>query len=214
MLRAFVLILLLANAGYYAWGQGYLLEWGFGPAQQTEPHRLAQQLQPQALRVVPADEARRLEAQARPPECLQAGPIEDASVARVRQVLAGWPASSWTLEPVSEPGRWIVYMGKYASEENVTRKKGELRQIGVAFEPLSNAELEPGLSLGGFSSQARAEEHLERLAGRGVRTARVVQERPEVRGQRLTLPALDDGLRGRLDELRTALNGKTLRPCR
>ncbi|HYF19828.1 MAG TPA: SPOR domain-containing protein [Ramlibacter sp.] len=214
MLRAFVLLLLLANAGYYAWANGYLLQWGLGPAQQSEPHRLQQQLQPQALRVIPGDEVRRLEAQARPPECLQAGPIEDAAVGRVRQVLAAWPASAWTLEPVSEPARWIVYMGKYASDENVTRKKGELRQIGVAFEPLSNPELEPGLSLGGFATQAAADEHLERLATRGVRTARVVQERPEVRGQRLTLAAIDDGVRARLDDLRSVLGARTLRPCR
>jgi hypothetical protein len=69
-------------------------------------------------------------------------------------------------------------MGKYADAEHVTRKKGELRQIGVAFEPLSNASLEPGLSLGGFASQADANAQLEKLATRGVRTAKVVQERP------------------------------------
>ena len=49
---------------------------------------------------------------------------------------------------------------------------------------------------------------------RGVHTARVVQERPEVTGHKLTLPAVNDDLRGRLDELRASLAGKTLRPCR
>jgi len=96
----------------------------------------------------------------------------------------------------------------------VERKKGELRQIGVAFEALSNPELEPGLSLGGHPTPDAANQQLERLAVRGVRTARVMQERPDQRGQRLTLPAVDDALRPRLEELRAALGGRTLRPCR
>jgi hypothetical protein len=105
-------------------------------------------------------------------------------------------------------------MGKYPNDENVARKKSELRQIGVAFETLANAELEPGLSLGGFPTQAEANAQLERLAARGVRTARVMQERAPVSGWKLTLPALDDTLRARVDDVRPALGGKTLRPCR
>lgn len=217
MLRLVVLLLLLANGGYFAWAGGMLRPWGFGPPEQHEPHRVAQQLRPQALRVLPAEESRRLEAAdaaTRPPECLQAGLLEDAAVDSVRQVLAGWPSAAWMLETVTEPPRWIVYMGKYPDAENVARKKSQLRQIGVVFENLANPQLEPGLSLGGFPTQAAANQHLEWLEGRGVRTARVVQERPESRGQRLVLPVVDDALRGRLDELRTALDGKPLRPCR
>ena len=52
MLRFFVLVLLLANASYYAWSQGLLLEWGLAPAPQAEPQRLAQQIRPEVLRVV------------------------------------------------------------------------------------------------------------------------------------------------------------------
>ena len=49
---------------------------------------------------------------------------------------------------------------------------------------------------------------------RGVRTARVAQERPEVRGQSLKLPLVDEALRPRLEELKPLLNGKPLRSCR
>ena len=214
MLRLFVLLLLLANGVYYVWAEGLLLQWGLGPMPQAEPHRLAQQIRPEGVRVLPADEVKRLDSAARPAECVQAGPIEDSAAESLRKALASWPPSSWTLEPMTEPGRWIVYMGKYPDAQSVERKKGELRYIGVAFEPLSNPDLEPGLSLGGHPTQEAALQQLERLAGRGVRTARVVQERPDLRGQRLTLPALDESLRVRLDELRTALSGKPLRPCR
>lgn len=218
MLRLIVLVLLLANGGYYAWSHGLLLPWGLGPSQQAEPQRLEQQLRPEALRVLQGDELRRLEAAAaaapRVPECLQAGPFDEAKVASLRTALETWPAGTWTFEAAVEPARWIVYMGRYAGVEQLARKRAELRQLGVSFEPLSNPELEPGLSLGGFPTQGAANEQLEKLAERGVRTARVVQERPAQQGQRLVLPAMDDGLRPRLDDLRAQLNGKPIRSCR
>lgn len=214
MLRLLILFLLLANAVYFAWAQGQLQPLGLAPAQQTEPHRVAQQIKPGAVRVLSAEEVRKLETASRPAECLQAGPIEETAVEPLRHALANWPSGSWSLEPLNEPGRWIVYMGKYPSPENVAKKKSELRQIGVTFEPVANPELEPGLSLGGYATQAEANQLLERLGVRGVHTARVVQERPEVTGHKLTLPAVNDDLRGRLDELRASLAGKTLRPCR
>ena len=51
MLRLTVLLLLLANGGYFAWSQGLLLPWGYGPLQQSEPQRLRQQIRPEALRI-------------------------------------------------------------------------------------------------------------------------------------------------------------------
>jgi hypothetical protein len=218
MLRLIVLVLLLANAGWFAWAQGHLLPWGVGPVQQSEPQRLAQQVRPEALQVLRPEELRRVEAvvaQApRPPECLATSILDDATVTALRPVLEGWPGGAWTFEPAAEPARWIIYMGRYAGVEHVARKRGELRQLGVSFEPLSNPDLEPGLSLGSFASEAAATQQLDVLAARGVRTARVVQERPEQRGQRLLLPAVDDNLRPRVDELKAPLATRPLRPCR
>ena len=217
MLRLVVLILLLANAAYFAWSQNLLAPWGIAPAQQSEPQRLGQQIKPQALRLLGADEARRMEVTGTGPraaECLQAGPLDDSQSASLKQALEPWPAGSWSLEPVVEPARWIVYMGKYPTADSVNRKKAELRQLGVSFESLSDPALEPGLSLGGYASEAEAGRQLDGLAQRGVRTAKVLQERAEVRGQTLRLPAVDDALRPRLDELKAGLGGKSLRACR
>ena len=124
------------------------------------------------------------------------------------------PVGTWSLDAAVEPARWIIYMGKYPSTEAVNKKKSELRQIGVSFEPVGNASLEPGLSLGVFVSQADANDQLVALTRCGVRTARVQQERPEVRGLQLRLPVVDDTLRPRLEELRPLLGGKPLRACR
>lgn len=217
ILRLIVLVLLLANGAYYAWSQGLLAAWGVGPAQQSEPQRLTQQIRPEALRILSADEVRRIELVSvapKPTECLQAGPFEDVQVAALRARLGVLPAGSWALEPTLEPARWIVYMGGYPNSESVNRKKGELRQIGVSFQPLMNPELEPGISLGGYRSEAEANAQLSLLADRGVRTARVLVERPEQRGQLLRFAAVDDTLRPRVDELKSALAGKPLRACR
>ena len=204
MLRLATLILLFANAAWFAWSQGLLRPWGLGPTQQAEPHRLGQQIRPETVRVLPPAEAQRL----------ADAPPDEAAIAPVRKVVAAWPAGAWSLAPATEPGRWIVYMGKYPAADAVEKKKAELRARSVAFEPLANAALEPGLSLGGFTTQAAANEWLGALAGKGVRTARVVQERPELRGTALRLPAVDDALRPRLEELRPVLGAGGLRPCR
>lgn len=215
MLRLIVLVLLLANAAYFAWAQGLLAPVGLAPATQSEPQRLAQQIKPEAIRVLPGEEARRIEtAIAKAPDCLQAGLFTDGEAATLKQALDAWPAGSWTIEPATEPARWIVYMGKYPDAAALEKKKSELRSRNVSFEPLSNPSLEPGLSLGGYPTEAAAKQQLEALGQKGVHTAKVLQEKPEAKGQQLKLPAVDEALRARLDDLKSALNGKPLKACR
>lgn len=217
MLRLAVLLLLLVNAAWFAWAQDLLRPWGLGPSSQAEPQRLAQQVQPEAMRLVQGEEAVRLVESApplRPPECLATAPLPESVAAALRQRLATWPAGSWRLEATVEPARWIIYMGKYPDARALERKRTELRGRGVVFEAVSNPALEPGLSLGGFPSQDAANAQLEALTARGVRTARVILERPELRGLALRLPAVDDALRPRLAELQPLLSGQVLRPCR
>lgn len=217
MLRLLVLLLVLANAAYFAWSRHALAAIGVAPAAQAEPQRLSQQVRPDAIRVLPGDEARRIEIAAavpKAPECLQAGLFTDAEAGALRSALEGWPAGSWVIEAATEPARWIVYMGRYADAAAVDRKRAELRAMNVSFEPLVNAALEPGLALGGYATEAAAKQQMEALAQKGVRTAKVVLERPEARGQAVRLPAVDDTLRPRLDELKPALAGKPLKACR
>ena len=53
LLRTLVLLLLVANVGYFAWTRGGLAMFGTTPARfsETEPERLAQQLRPQLLQI-------------------------------------------------------------------------------------------------------------------------------------------------------------------
>jgi hypothetical protein len=220
MLRLVVLVLLLANGGYFAWRQGLLADYGFAPAAQAEPQRLTQQIRPEAMRLLTASEARQLDSTASAPapqpvaECLQAGLFTPEQTTALRAALeSSLPIGSWSLESSVEPGRWIVYMGKYSSEDALAKKRSELRGLGVSFEPLVNPALGPGLSLGHYGSQAEAERGLAGAATRGVRTAKVVLERPEARGQLLKLPAVDAALKAKLEPLKAQFAGKSLQAC-
>ncbi|MDO8718131.1 MAG: SPOR domain-containing protein [Polaromonas sp.] len=233
MLRVLVLLLTLANAGYWAWSQGLLAPYGWAPVSASEPQRLQQQLRPEALQLLdsgaaaPAEAPRSAASEPTPKlsptsasastatatECLQAGLFTDAQAQALRTGLKNLPAGSWALERKVTPGRWIVYMGPYASDDLLAKKRDELRRLGVRLEPLVNPALAPGLSLGHFSTRPEAEAELGRVAQRGVRTARVVAERPEASGQRLMLAAVDAPLRAQLDTLKPQLAGKALQAC-
>jgi len=211
----------LLNGLYYAWSHDLLRDYGFAPAPQSEPQRLAQQIRPEAIRILSGDEVRATDAAVPAPapiktfECLQAGLFDEAQVLALRKALeTALPPGSWLLDTAVEPARWIVYMGRYPNAETLARKRAELANLNLRFEPLTNPELEPGLSLGGFATQAAANEELAALNRRGVRTARVVQERAEARGSLLKIPAADETLRARLDEVKPALAGKPLRSCK
>ncbi|MET1115867.1 MAG: SPOR domain-containing protein [Comamonas sp.] len=234
MLRIALLILLLANAGYFAWSQGALVSLGWAPVQHSEPERLRQQLKPEALRVLPpvaAEDTAAAKAPAPvapaeptapataegqaptgPTQCLQAGIYDDdASDTLRRALLLQVPEGSWALAPITQPGRWMVYMGKFADNQALEKKRAELVARKLAHDRAGGA-LEPGLSLGRFSSEEAATRELTQLVRQGVRSARVVQERPDKHGFVLRLPAATAALRAQVEAL-PAFGGKALRGC-
>lgn len=232
LLRTTALALLLANCAYFAWSQGLLAPVGLAPDSAREPQRLAQQIRPEALRVTPsapalaptsapepatpaAAAAASAEAAPAAGTCLQAGPFDNAQADALRQALAtaGVPASAWALEPIAPPERWIVYMGRYADNEALEKKRAELRALRVDTAPITLPGLAPGLSLGVFSSPESANEHLAQLTRRGVRTARVVAEQRGPSTARLRLPSADAALRAQVQGLGQALAGRGLAPC-
>jgi hypothetical protein len=219
MLRLFVLLLVLVNGTYFAWSHGLLRAYGWAPAEQSEPQRLTQQIRPEGISILSVEEARRVEIAAqtpvRPPECLQAGLFDDAQRESLRQTLeTALPPGTWLFDPVFEPAHWIVYMGPFPNTAAVAKKRNELAKLKLQYEPLTNPALELGLSLGGFETQAAANRDLAALNRRGVRTARVVLERAEVRGSLFRIPAADDAVRAKLDALKPVLADKPLKSCK
>lgn len=263
MLKWAAWLLVLGNAGYFAWSQGYLDTLGLKPVEQREPQRLAQQVRPEALRLlngpraesaqavaapapatVPAAAAAPAPATAAPPQpaptavetaapapappptvavaagsgprtCWQVGGFtsDQAELLRAELALLGLPASGFAFTEVRSGGRWIVYMGRYDNQQQVDRKKDELRALGVSFREITAPGLAPGLALGTYSSEAAAQQALQRAERDGIRTGKVAQERAESQSFTLRLPSITETQRSAIDGLGEAMAGKRLQRC-
>jgi len=258
MLKWAIWLLVLGNAGYFAWSQGYLDTLGLKPVEQREPQRMAQQVRPEALRLlngpraeiapvvsapapapaapsaevfVPAEPAPSVPESAPPAPvpsptvavsagsgpraCWQAGGFteDQAELLRAELALLGLPASGFAFTEVRSGGRWIVYMGRYDNQQQVDRKKDELRALGVSFREISAPGLAPGLALGTYSTEAAAQQALQRAERDGIRTAKVAQERAESQSVNLRLQAITETQRAAIDGLGEAMAGKRLQRC-
>ncbi|HET9978780.1 MAG TPA: SPOR domain-containing protein [Burkholderiaceae bacterium] len=222
MLRWVVLVLVVANLGFWAWSQGWLAgPFGLGPAVQTESHRPAQQVRPDVVRVLPppaasaaltqaaaaaaAAERTAVEqaaaAQPAAQVCLEAGPYTSAALDAVEQALAAvLPARGWVRASREVGASYVVFIGPMASAESVKKKGDELRGLKLAFDELRlPGAREAGLALGRYETRAAANAALDAFANRGVRTARVVVAREAGTEWRLRIdnaaPALAEQLR-------------------
>lgn len=106
MLRAVVLVLLLANLAYWAYTRGHLEDMGLAPIDPREPHRLAEQVAPEALVVLNPDRPAAAPSSA-------SGPLHEP----VPQPMPAWaeppqapafPAPEAEPEPVAEPAPPVV----------------------------------------------------------------------------------------------------------
>lgn len=104
MLRALLVALLLANALFLAWAQGWLSP-VFAPPRQgeREPERLAQQVNPALIKVLPPVAASAAQRVAEAKVCLWAGPFSDAELADAEIALAraDVPVDAWNREPAA-----------------------------------------------------------------------------------------------------------------
>ncbi|MDR0214728.1 MAG: SPOR domain-containing protein [Comamonas sp.] len=143
-----------------------------------------------------------------PESCYQASGIEEKQAESIRRALAtGKLKSEWDLVASHQGGRWMVYMGKFPDTEFLDRKRGELRLMNIDFDRAGGG-FEPGLSLGRFSTEEAAQRQLATFTRQGVRTARVVQERPEITTYALRLPKATPTFRNEV----VMLAGKNLLP--
>jgi hypothetical protein len=205
MLRALVVVLLLANAGFWAWRQGWLEPLhgviGARPEGEREPERLARQVNPQAVRLIPgeaasaparpapaasaasaagsaasdpAPTAAATASAAAPTLCLEAGPFAAPEVRGAEAALgATLPAGSWTQRALS--ASWWVAMGPFSEVELLQKKRAELRRRGITPDTTPAAPgTAPVLVISRHESRAAAESALAAWSERGVRSARVV----------------------------------------
>ena len=263
MIRFAIVLLLLANAGYYAFSHGMLRSMGWAPENPAEPERMQQQVNPEALRIMtreemeqaqkqvqgaapaaepsangapeaagkpaaepdktaekPADKtadklAEKLAEKPEKPEkkeCLVAGSFDAKQVEALRLQLAKLPEGSWKLDSSTSAGRWMVYVGKFSSQDALDKRRDELRALDISTDRARLASLEPGISLGRFSTEEAAERHLAAMGKKGVSGAKVVVDRPETINYTLRLPRVDATTKKRVQSWHV-MDGKDLQAC-
>lgn len=112
-----MLLLLLANALFFIWARGWLAPGLPAPRHgESEPERLAAQVRPELVIVIPASAAGAAISAARAAgrDCLEAGPFRATDVAAVQAALAGadLPAGSWSAAdpaPGQVAAQWLRY---------------------------------------------------------------------------------------------------------
>lgn len=195
MLRALVVLLLLANALFFAWTERWL-DPVLGPSpREREPERLARQVTSPTVKLLAPEaasaalaEAASAAALAAQGTCLEAGPFGDTDIAAAEQAVAELPAGIWHRVSVDLPGSYLVYMGRYPNREQLQKKADELRRLKLAFEEVNAPpELQGGLSLGHYDTRADADTALADAGRHGVRSARVVQLAPPRAQHRLRI---------------------------
>ena len=237
MLRWVITLLVLANVGFYTWSHGHLASLGFAPVEQHEPERMKAQIKPELMRLLnapePAFETPAVSPHnvpspvetAPPPTGLEATlpptawwlvkgfTPEQTSPLEKRMLELALPKGSWRIDEESSGGRWVVYMGRY-NDDQLGRKKDELREIKVEFRTLTAPPLGPGLALGTYSTEAAAEQGLKDVLRKGVRSARVEQERDAAVRHTLRLAEVTEEERTAVQGLEPALMaGKRFLPC-
>jgi hypothetical protein len=134
MLRWVLLVLVIANAVFFSWSQGLWAAQGWAPARLSEPERLQQEVQAQAIRVLNSaaettDKTTETITDSvvptEPKSCLWAPGFSPGQADALRQAMGtlSLPDDVWSLSENRNPGRWIVYWGKFESPEVMTQRK-------------------------------------------------------------------------------------------
>ena len=215
-----VFILVAANLTFFAWTQGYL-----GSRDNPDAVRQTQQLAAEKMIVLSRDE---------PPKDKAPAPVEKKPV---QEKCLAWPglnaASADRLEAllterfaglrrtrhvIPEASSWWVFIPPQASKAEADKKALELKRLGapeffVIQEPGANRF---AISLGIFSSESAAEERLEVLRAKGVKSAKFAR-RTVLRPEQITLemtgpePMIDaarEAIQPQVPEQKTAACGK------
>jgi hypothetical protein len=230
MLRALVVLLLLANLGFWAWSAGALEFIGLAPVRERDPARRSQQVRPEAVRLLtPAEAAAVGRAASAAPVgsrlavasvCLEAGPFSPVAVEAAERVLAtALPAGSWVRRSQDIAAQYAVVLGPFASREALQQKAGELGRVRVTFEetllPSEGAGVggaQRGFALGRYDTRTAAEAALAGFSTRGVRTARVALLRESGSETRLRIDNASPALAEQARAISAAL-GAGFAPC-
>lgn len=225
MLRHLVLVLVLANVLFFGWVRGWFEPgWPAPRHAEREPERLAAQVRPELLTVVPMGAASAAVAAARAAAlvCLEAGPFNataaangaDIAAAEAALAPAALPAGSWVRDTVVAAPTWLVFAGRYADAGARRARREELKKLGLSFEALGEPEeLAPGLLLSRHASREEADTALAALPANVATSMRVVELPGTLQQQWLRVPRADADTAERLKALPADSLAGGFKPC-
>ncbi|CAG0982243.1 hypothetical protein RHDC4_01965 [Rhodocyclaceae bacterium] len=165
--RALFFLLVLVNLVLFAWGQGY-----FGTRSEgREPLRLQEQLNPEKLKIgqgaaTPQPPARQA--------CLRVEGLAQAEAEGLQKALQEGGGGVAAIVTAAEESSYRVSIGPLPNKAMADKKAGELKQLGIAdFQVASGEAGAFSIHLGTSSSEAGANDLLQKLGKKGVRSAHV-----------------------------------------
>ena len=234
MLRALLAGLIVLNALFYGWTQGWMDEViGIKARGDREPERLARQLHPERVQLLAVSpltapsaamaamaDATVTPENAAPRACLALGPLEgDAALAGALQVLtqAAIAPSLWQDQsnelPAGLQKTWAVATIRLTSKDFLARKEATYKSLKISYEFLAGLPGEqPSLVLSRHASEKAAAAALENFSQRALKGLRVLPLETAVRRHNLVFADADAALQARLRGL-TSSAGLTVTPC-
>lgn len=215
-MRAFFLLLVLANVGFFAWSR-----YGAPPGAGADPSPLGRQIEPHKLKVVqpgdlPPPGAARAGSATAAMKCIEWGSF----------TLNDAPRAEKALEPLAlgprlaqrhteESAGWWVFIAPQGSRAAALKKAQELKALDVNdyFIVQDEGPHRWALSLGVFRTEEAAQARLTALRGQGVRSAQVGARETVVPKVWLQVKGVDTTLEGRLRDIAREIDGSELRSC-
>ncbi len=227
-MRTLFLLLVAACLGFFAWTRFFASP---DPAIDRQP--LAQQVQPEKLRIVQESELARVLPPAAPkpkpapspppppPEpvplaCLEWGSFGPADALRAAQRLEPLTLGARLAQYRGEEiAGWWVYIPPQANRASAQKKAAELKNLGVEeyFVVQEEGRQRWAVSLGVFRTEEAAKARLEALRARGVKSALVGQRETRVPKLWYQVRSVEPALHARLQEMAKEFEGATLHEC-
>lgn len=224
-MRTFFLLLVAANLAFFAW-------WYTQSPADTgrDPRPIAQQIEPQKLRILPAEGGpaepaaaakaplKPVAADAPPAACLEWGSFALAEVARAELALGPLALGERLAQRrAEEPAGWWVFIPPQGNRPGAQKKAAELKGLGFGPEEYFIVQDEGparwAVSLGVFRTEEAAKARLEALRGRGVRSAQVGAREAAVPKVWFQVRAASGAQQTMLRELTAGFPGTELRDC-
>jgi len=209
-MRTAFFLLLLANVALFA-----LLRFGdlLFPG---ESYLLQQQIRPESINLLDAAEMAKAAKREKTVACIEWGAFAGADVVRANEAVAALQAGSpFAQRRVEDAATWWVFMPPQGSRQAAANKTAELKRLGVEefFVVQEDSSFRFAISLGVFRTPEAANNRLEQLRAKGVRTAQVGARDTQLQKTWFQAREVRETVVARLNELRQQFPGSEVKEC-